>query len=167
MSDVSFKNENTQADFNRQKAALESAEVGTVDDSGRCVLPASSARSSSASRIFASRRPPAGTASSADTAGGSARRSPPRGGGGGASGATATADAVGAAAGSAHGIIASRGAAVGEPGEIHRAVVLGYVIDGGGGRGGAAPGTHYLVEVETVPPAGGVGGAGSRTCYKR
>lgn len=72
------------------------------------------------------------------------------------SGGTATADgaAAGAGGGSVHG-----------PG-IRRAVVLGYVVDVGGGAA-AAPETQYLVEVETSPRGGVAEGAGSWVCYKR
>lgn len=49
---------------------------------------------------------------------------------------------------------------------ICRAVVLGYVVEGGGVLGGGedatAPATHYLVEVETLGETGD-----AWACYKR
>ncbi|CAN0182657.1 unnamed protein product, partial [Scytosiphon promiscuus] len=178
----------SQGDFNRQKAALERPDVGTVDSSGRCV-PVSSSRSSSSAAGARGRvsppPPPASISASSSRPGPSAATAEDRGrqgsgSGGGGGGSTTASGAVsgGRSAAAVGGAVAAEG--VGAGGGICRAVVLGYVLDdgavGAGGRGisGAAAtiadSRRYLVEVELAPGSGAGPKRDERgpwVCYKR
>ncbi|CAM9824496.1 unnamed protein product, partial [Ectocarpus sp. 12 AP-2014] len=173
----------SQAEFVRQKEALTTQHVGMVNDSGRCV----SAKSSSLASPVRGRRggeggPPSAAIGSSDISPGlflsrrsRAKNTSPRSakpgdalrlspapeesglelGGGVLDTASASSAAAGAPAGEGSG-------------GISRAVVIGYVVDRGGGWGkvGSASSRdiHYLVEVEASSAGGGTR---SWACYKR
>ncbi|CAN0342126.1 unnamed protein product, partial [Ectocarpus sp. 8 AP-2014] len=173
----------SQAEFIRQKEALTTQHVGMVDDSGRCVSAKSSSLASPVRErrggeggppspaigstefspgLFLSRRSRAKNSSPRSTKPGDALRlspAPEESGLEPGGGVLDTASARSAAAGAT----AGEGA-----GGISRAVVVGYVVDGGGGwrKAGSASSRdiHFLVEVEA---SSAEGGTRSWACYKR
>eukprot|EP00904_Undaria_pinnatifida_P007166 jgi/Undpi1/357/HiC_scaffold_1.g00353.m1 len=160
----------SQADFDKQRAALLTTEVGTVDDAGRCISSTTtdSANSTYNSPARAGRTaqqsspPPSGRFLSRVSTPGPASASAAMGGGGGVGGD----GGVGGGGGSRR----PRAGSTSNGEWIYRAVVLGYVVETGEGKGTGeggeghvtAPATHYLLEVETFGENGT-----TWACYKR